>query len=119
MSEERSIHNNVEEKLKEAQGILQDDIIEYIRRLFLQFNQVPETFNDYQKIVDNEKVLYNSLNHIINEMLMAYNPQNQSNNEVDENKEKLFRLLKSLQSLASKATYSKKVDFIRHVLNSP
>src|SRR5207248_6304845 len=112
------------EQLKNIQSILEDDVIDSIRQAFQQFNEIPKTFDDYQKITIRETTLHKVINDIINEWLIlpSENPQTSYDDKIkktlDDYKVPLTSSLKLLQLLANKAAYLKKVDFIRHVLNS-
>ncbi|RIA92663.1 hypothetical protein C1645_820402 [Glomus cerebriforme] len=119
----------MEEGLKKIQSILEDRVIISIRQAFKKFNKIPKTFEDYKEIVTNETILHKIADNTIHESLIIDLEQVQTSNtnkqskgqisNIKENKQQLISSLNLLKSLASSAAYSKRLDFIFHVLNSP
>jgi hypothetical protein len=133
VSEEKSILNDVEEQLKNIQPILGDNVIESIRQTFKQFIKIPVTFKEYEEIVNYVTFLNKTTDGLIYEGLIKLEvPQNTETNEVkeqlehqikttvekNENKQEFIDSLRHLKKLALETTYSKRIAFIQHVLNS-
>ncbi|RIA80003.1 hypothetical protein C1645_839467 [Glomus cerebriforme] len=124
-SEETPILNGLEELLENIQSILADDIINIIKHIFKQFNEVPKTFKEYQEIAEYVDFLHKTANALIIEGLEA--SQSSETNELNavkeqseqnKNNSELVDSLNNLKLLAEKATYQKRIAFIQHVLNS-
>src|SRR5581483_5403524 len=88
--------------------------IEDIRQAFEQFDKIPETFEDYQRMIDYEAHLVKVLDRFISEVFIR-NDNEQLPNQSSEDLESL----ESLKKLAIGASYSKRILFIQFVLNSP
>ncbi|GBC01009.1 hypothetical protein RclHR1_04030004 [Rhizophagus clarus] len=123
---EENIQEAVEKELKEIQDILEDNVVEFIRNTFNQFNNVPKSFDDYKNIVAYEIILRRIADNPINESLIYLEKSQTKNSSKDqkskinkENKKQMISSLEKLKSLASKAAYSKRLAFIYHALNSP
>ncbi|CAG8514991.1 526_t:CDS:2, partial [Gigaspora rosea] len=126
------LEKSAREKLMEAQDIFGETVVEPIRKAFENLHDTPKTFESYQKLVDCEKSLCESLNVLIDEELIVLDQLNneddgQSNqSEVKQKMEKVHDrliVLKDLEEFAnnhvSQTVYSKKLDFIHNTLNSP
>ncbi|RIA88532.1 hypothetical protein C1645_852479 [Glomus cerebriforme] len=121
--EEKFVLDDVEEQLGRIQNILGDNIIETIKQIFKQFNEMPKTFKMYQQITEYGAILHKTIDSLIIEGLES--SQNSEANEINEqleqnknNHELLVDSLNCLKLLTDEATYSKRIDFIQYVLNS-
>ncbi|GBC52327.2 patatin [Rhizophagus irregularis DAOM 181602=DAOM 197198] len=124
--EEENIHEAVEKELRGVKDILDDNVIEFFRNTFQQFNNLPKSFEDYKNIVAYEIILRKIADNPINESLIYLENSHTKDTSKDqkskinkENKQRMTSSLNELKSLASKAAYSKRLAFIYHVLNSP
>ncbi|PKK67527.1 hypothetical protein RhiirC2_751588, partial [Rhizophagus irregularis] len=124
--EEENIHEAVEKELREIKDILEDNVIEFFRNTFQQFNNLPKSFEDYKNIVAYEIILRRIADNPINESLIYLENSQTNDTSKDQkskinkdNKQQMISSLEELKSLASKAAYSKRFVFIYHVLNSP
>ncbi|CAB4472607.1 unnamed protein product [Rhizophagus irregularis] len=124
--EEEDIHEAVEKELREIKDILDDNVIEFFRNTFQQFNNLPKSFEDYKNIVEYEIILRRIADNPINESLIYLENSQINDTSKDQkskinkvNKQQMISSLEELKSLASKVAYLKRLDFIYHVLNSP
>ncbi|PKY14127.1 hypothetical protein RhiirB3_465864 [Rhizophagus irregularis] len=132
VSEEKSLLEDVEKQLKNIQPILGDNILESIRQIFKQLIKLPVTFREYEEIVNYATHLNKTIDALIYEGIINLEvPQNAETNEVEQlehqiktivernkNKQEFIDSLKRLKDLASEITYSRRIAFIQHVLNS-
>ncbi|KAF0484186.1 hypothetical protein F8M41_023058 [Gigaspora margarita] len=126
------LEKSAREKLTKAQDIFGEAVVEPIRKAFETLHDTPKTFESYQKLVNCENSLCESLNVLIDEELIVLDQLNneddgQSNqSEIKQKMEKVrdrLIVLKDLEEFAnnhvSQTVYSKRLDFIHNTLNSP
>ncbi|CAB4399800.1 unnamed protein product [Rhizophagus irregularis] len=132
VSEEKSLLEDVEKQLENIQPILGDNILESIRQTFKQLIKLPVTFREYEEIVNYATNLNKTTDVLIYEGIINLEvPQNTETNEVEhlehqiktivernKNKQEFIDSLKRLKDLALEITYSRRIAFIQHVLNS-
>ncbi|CAG8484635.1 4668_t:CDS:1 [Funneliformis mosseae] len=107
----------LEKLIEELQIFLNKNVVEDIRKYFKYFNEIqPATFESYQEIVNYEISFHNVANNLINEGLVKF--QESGNSKIKDDNRQYFSSLNSLKLLASKMAYSKRIDFIRDVLDS-
>ncbi|CAG8586071.1 3140_t:CDS:1 [Funneliformis caledonium] len=109
----------VEKLIKELQilDVIDVKVVKDIQNSFKVFNEIqPATFESYQEIVNYEINFRNVANNLINEGLIRF--QESRNSKIKDDNRQYFSSLNSLKLLASKMAYSKRIDFIRDVLNS-
>ncbi|CAG8484615.1 4667_t:CDS:1 [Funneliformis mosseae] len=109
----------VEKLIKELQilDVIDVNVVKDIQNSFKVFNEIqPATFESYQEIVNYEINFRNVANNLINEGLIRF--QESRNSKIKDDNRQYFSSLNSLKLLASKMAYSKRIDFIRDVLNS-
>ncbi|PKY50104.1 hypothetical protein RhiirA4_406124, partial [Rhizophagus irregularis] len=131
--EEKSLLEDIEKQLNNIQPILGDFVLESIRRTFEQLlTKLPVTFKEYEKIVNYATHLNKTTDALIYEGIISLEvPQNAETNEVEhlehkikaivernKNKQEFIDSLKNLKDLALEITYSRRIAFIQHVLNS-
>ncbi|CAG8800335.1 24639_t:CDS:10, partial [Gigaspora margarita] len=111
--EGKALIDKLEEEDEEQHGFYTiqptPEVVEPIRKAFENLHETPKTFERYQKLINCENSLCESLNVLIDEELIVLD---QLNNEDDDLKE-------FANNLASQTVYSKRLDFIHNILNSP
>ncbi|PKB92484.1 hypothetical protein RhiirA5_405112, partial [Rhizophagus irregularis] len=102
-----NIHEAVKKKLREIKDILEDNVIEFFRNTFKQFNDVPKSFEDYKNIVEYEIHIRRIADNLINESLIYLENSQTKDTSKDqkskinkENKQRMISSLKELKSLA-------------------
>ncbi|CAG8561669.1 8978_t:CDS:1 [Dentiscutata erythropus] len=126
------LEESVREKLIKAQDILGETVIEPIRKEFENLHESPKTFEDYQKLINCENSLLKLLKVPIDEELVVLDQLNNEDNgesnqlEIKQKMEKVrdrLTVLKDLKEFANHLTsqmvYSKRLNFIHNILNSP
>jgi hypothetical protein len=119
----------IQETIKALQDFLSDNTIKFIEQIFKQFNDILRTFEDYENIVNCYDNLINLVDNLIADGINHMDEHQTSNTKEVENtsdhdfksektNEKLFPLF-HLRDLASKIAYSKRIGFMRDILNTP
>jgi hypothetical protein len=96
---------HIKEIIKALQDFLSDEIIENIKQIFKQFNNTLRIFEDYEYIVKCHYALVNMVDNLIAEGMTHLNEQ--------------LYILFCLKDLASKVVDSRRMEFMRYILDSP
>ncbi|CAG8471337.1 15960_t:CDS:2 [Racocetra fulgida] len=103
------LEESIREKLIKAQDILDETVIEPIKKAFEILHEAPKTFEDYQKIVNYVNTLLESLNVLIDEELVVLDQLNNEDNvqsnqsEIKQKIEKVLGRLIVLKDLKNSA----------------
>jgi hypothetical protein len=121
---------SVQEALKALRNFSSDEVIQSIEEIFKQFNDIPRTLEDYEAIVNLQGGFINLINGLTVEGLNHLDEhQSPNTKEVDDPSnhdlknektgEQLIVLLDHLKRLANNVAYSKRIGFMRDILNAP
>jgi hypothetical protein len=125
-TDERSI----QEVINALKNFLSDEVLQYIEEIFKQFNVMLRIFEDYEGIVNLQRGLINLINSLTVEGLTQLDEhqtpntkkvEDPSNHDLKNEKtvEQSISLLDCLKLLANNVAYSKRIGFMRDVLNAP
>jgi hypothetical protein len=125
-TDERSI----QQAIKALQNFFNDEVIHSIEDNFKQFNVLLTIFEDYEHIVNLQGGLINLINSLTVESLTHLDEhqtpntkkvEDPSNHDLKNEKtgEQLIYLLDRLKLLANNVAYSKRIGFMRDILNAP
>jgi hypothetical protein len=121
---------SIQEAIKALQYFFNDEVIQSIEEKFKRFNVILTTFEDYEDIVNLQRGLINLINSLTVEGLTHLDEhqtpntkevEDPSNHDLKNEKtvEQLISLLDCLKFLTNNVVYSKRICFMRDILNSP